>query len=1000
MTGRLLRAVRVQHRLFTFAVARLRHRRLLALLTVGGTAVTVAMLTLTLVLQTGVEDRTFTDALRGAGEPAIYIDTPIASDAVSLRRKLTDEIARDGFAVRSRAVVVAPGGSFMLLDDDVASDFALQGGRLPRPCTRDHCEWVRVYGVGSEGFYGGVATGPLDVPGVRTAEVGRVHQKRSVLPPGFFPDRVAVISGFALLRDRSLTIGRGGLLWSAPLSTIVKHPWDVDRAILRTTRLRSDLARSTSQAHIDAQFDQLRAAKDEATAAGRRLLVVSGAMIGVFLAFLIFVATRLRADADLLRERLLLANASRSQIRFLTLFEYAVATAAGAVFGIAIGEIAGAALASHVGAAGIDSSLHVLGSGRSWLYWTAAAAGSLAVFLLIAWLNNRGVKGRPLPLAEIAAVVAGAALVAGFLSGGLDANRLAHADAGVIGFVTLAPVLAVAVVAVIGARLFRPGLRAVGRATERLGTSTRLAALSVARRPGDAAVLVAFVGATLGLALFLDAYRATLSRSQHDQALYAAPMDFLVSEDLRSLIPVNSVPFERYPGSPKVRVMRSTGEIPQLAGGGFTLMGIPADKLARIDGWRSNFAAEGLHALSRRLRPTSDVAFRAVRLPSRGVLTFPIRTAGEPLDVTATLVSANGNFQDVPIGDTHSHVLRLVVPAGFRNGSLAGFSFQPGDTGLHEQQNAGELVDDVAVGSLRLGPVDWADFRQFRGVNGLDVRPSLHSVRIRYAVGTEATARLRMRQPTDGHFVNIAVSPELARAAGNRGVLPLDVLGTEVAARVVAVVRHFPTVHGNVVLADQQWIATALNANDPGPPFYNEVWIDARRPEHVAEALAAPPFRGMSVVNRSDVSETSQSATMVRGARDLFLVGSLAAIGLAILGLALAAASDVQARRWEILDLRGQGAEREWVGRFIRRRLVISCGFAAVVAGAAGALLLYGTVSLLRIAADFRQPDPPVRMVVPWLGIAVVALVIAAAGTLLVTTLVRSQVREIGQSRT
>jgi predicted lysophospholipase L1 biosynthesis ABC-type transport system permease subunit len=231
-------------------------------------------------------------------------------------------------------------------------------------------------------------------------------------------------------------------------------------------------------------------------------------------------------------------------------------------------------------------------------------------------------------------------------------------------------------------------------------------------------------------------------------------------------------------------------------------------------------------------------------------------------------------------------------------------------------------------------------------------------------------------------------------------VLPIDVLGTEVAARVVGVVRHFPTVHGNVVVADRQWVATALNANDPGPPFYNEIWLNAQHPQQVAQELGRRPFVGMKVDSRTSVTDESKAASLVRAARDLFLIGAIAAVALAVLGMALAATSDVRARRWEILDLRGQGADHQWIARFVRRRLVVSCAFAGVVGAVAGVALLFATVSLLRIAADFRQPDPPLRMSLPWIGIAGSALAVAAVATLLVTVLVRSQLREIGQSRT
>ena len=349
--GRLARLARVQYRLLTFALVRLRHRRSAALLATGGTAIALALVTMTLVLQSAVEDRAFADALRAAAQPGVVIGTPLTTNAVSSREKLTEQIARDGSAFQPSAGFVTPDKSLLFMEDDLGADFELDSGRLPRPCTRNRCEYVSTESSVVTGFIVGGAGGPLRVPGVRAVKVGVVHVKSSSLIPFLHNERVAVVSGFRLLQDHKLTVGQGGLSWSAPFSNIVRHPWDVDRSIERLTRLRSNLARITDPLFMDSQFDVLRAGRSDAATAGRRLLVVSGAMIGVFVAFLVLVATRLRADAELLRERLAIANASRAQVRFLTLFEYLVTTLAGMLIGVVVGEIAGAAFAEQIGRA-------------------------------------------------------------------------------------------------------------------------------------------------------------------------------------------------------------------------------------------------------------------------------------------------------------------------------------------------------------------------------------------------------------------------------------------------------------------------------------------------------------------------------------------------------------------------------------------------------------------------------------------------------------------------
>ena len=92
--------------------------------------------------------------------------------------------------------------------------------------------------------------------------------------------------------------------------------------------------------------------------------------------------------------------------------------------------------------------------------------------------------------------------------------------------------------AVVAARLLVPMLRALGRAGRRGPLPLRLAALSLSRNPGQATVTATFLVASLGLALFALAYRATLVQGQRDEASYAVPAPYMLDEDLLQLVPV------------------------------------------------------------------------------------------------------------------------------------------------------------------------------------------------------------------------------------------------------------------------------------------------------------------------------------------------------------------------------------------------------------------------------------------------------------------------------
>ena len=150
----------------------------------------------------------------------------------------------------------------------------------------------------------------------------------------------------------------------------------------------------------------------------------------------------------------------------------------------------------------------------------------------------------------------------------------------------LLPALVTFAAAVLVARLLRPSLRGVERLARGRSLGLRLASLSLARNPGYAVVATAFLVVSFGLALFAESYRATLVRGERDQAAHRVPLDYVVREDLRRLIPVqDAASLERFgelPGVEVAPVLRLTGGVGRLEGeSGITLLGLPPGVAAR-----------------------------------------------------------------------------------------------------------------------------------------------------------------------------------------------------------------------------------------------------------------------------------------------------------------------------------------------------------------------------------------------------------------------------------
>jgi hypothetical protein len=983
-------------RLLAVARARLAFRRAQTALAAGGAALAAALLALTLAMQAGVEDRTFaaSDVSSHPLSVSVPLDDQTRRGYRKIDRAVRRRLAAEGWTPIATALAVLPRNFLVAMGNPLERFLKADDGRLPRRCTPRLCEYVWVTLPATTGVARPALSQPPPIPGFRLRLVGTAHQTGAAP----LPVPALVTRGFGLLGSDEVAAG-GVLGWNVPLKEVVDHPWGLDRALRSAAAVRSDLGARLDRVEVDLPAGSLERAQARSAAAGRRLLIVAGALAAILLAYLLFVGARLRDDAHGTSERLTAVGARPWQIRTIAALELGGATLLGSVAGWLLGGAAAVWLISRLGVAGWPATAHALAAPRSLALGAAFVAVVTGLVFAAARMRPLVVGGRSIDVADVAALGAVATLAAGFAHGALDPARLAEEE-GSPALLLVAPALVGLVAAVVAARLVRPGLRALERLARRASPTLRLAALTVVRRPGEAAVLGAFVSVTLGLAVFLAVYRSTLDRSRRDELAYAAPTQFRVSEDLSSLVPVTSVPLRDLPGQTKLPVLRLSGEAPRPSGSlGFTLLGLPARSLPTLDGWRDDFSSLSPRAIAARLAARTDTSFRAIPLSRRG-LAVPMAASGDPVDVSATFVSATGTFQTVQVATTADRVLRLRPPAGMRAPRLVGLGFEPGGFRLRGNPQAGELRDIVAVGKIELGPAPGLDFRRFAGAGGITARLTGRTARLRFAVGTNEAARFAVRQPTDGHPVPVAVSPAIAAGAGRGGLLPLDVLGARVVTRVVAVVRHFPTTHGDVVLADRGTVATAIDAVSPGPPFYNEVWIDDPAPGRVAATLERSQFRVLDVTSRETLAAASTSSTIARAARLLLAAGALAGLALTLLGVALASTTELRRRRGELLDLEAQGMEPRALAAFVRLRILLVSCVGACVAVATGVVLSLLVVETVRVALGDARPDPPLVLDLDWPLLLGGCAGVVAAVALVADGVARLELRRLHGART
>jgi hypothetical protein len=879
--------------------------------------------------------------------------------------------------------------------DDLGRYVRLVSGRLPQPCRPSHCEVLRLQGKG-----------PIpSTSHLRLIEVGRAVLKSDApfapfvlpAPPTEMvaqavryhtpqPSPIVIANGVAGLSDNTeLQTFYRSYAWFVPLRAGDVHPWAVDAFRTKVQRLTAEIEASSDEFQVTAPTDELATAASSSTAAARRLLLLGGEGGALLLAFTILAAAALRRDITDARRRLVWFGARRWQVELHTLAESLSLAVAGTVVGWIVGGAVAAIVADRAGSPVAQVIEHGLLS-RGGLIGAAGVAVS-AGLLLYATVRAPAVHlGRlavtPLDAAALGAI---AVVLVGWARGSVDSQQLTGGS-GTSAFLLLVPALIVFAAAVVAARLLAPTLRALGRAGRRGPIALRLAAASLARNPGHAAIAATFLVASLGLALFAVTYRSTLLRGQEDEARYAVPASFVLTEDLSQLVPVlHGAPLAQYPGKP-TSVLRLSGNVP--SGTSFSFLGLPADQVTGVGGWRRDFAAKPLASLAAAITPKHSVALQTTTLPTGRRFTLPVTTRGDDIAVRAWFRSRLGDYQSVSLGRTNGSrevVLRGRIP--FVPATLAQLELDLVPSGLHGSANGGLGIQPSAKGELAFGPAR---------VNGTAVRHAFAGwigtggaggtrTHLGYIVTPDRTSVFRPQQPTDGAPLPVLATPRVIAEAGPHGIIPLQVEGEQIAARIVGTVRRFPSVDGDVVVADMTNAATILDTRSPGLGTTDELWVNvpAGREAAAAATLSQAPFTQLSVQSRADTLAELRADPLARGSL-LTLAGTAAvALLLALVGLLLSVVGDIRDDRGELFDLEAQGASPSTIRAHLRLRALLVASFGIVGGVGLGAILSSLVIALVSVTAAATRPQPPLRLMldVPLLALAA-ALYVLVAGLL------------------
>ena len=873
--------------------------------------------------------------------------------------------------------------------DDPGRWLHLTSGRLPRGCTPRRCEVVQAGGdrvtVVSENGVRLVVVGrmpgplPFDLASLSAAAHGK-----TTTPPVLVAGSVQELSTLPVF---SAIFRRYG--WTAPIDAEHLHDWQVPALLRRESTASQALERAGGAFGLGAPNTALEAAHSSAQVAARRLLLVGGGAAALLVGFVLLAAGGLRRDARAEFGRLERHGARAWQLRLEAAVEAGWVTGLGVLAGAALAAACIGFAARQAGVGATAALRHSLvtpgGIGLLLAVWVAATV----LLVVVERIDGDSARLGPVHALDLLAV---AAIAAALLAASRGSSTEASLAAGSDPLLALLPGLAAIAAGALVARLAGPLLRMAGRNARRGPVAVRLALVSLGRQGGRPALVVAFITAALGLAVFALSYRATLTTGEADQAAFAVPLDFTVTESSALVNPLDAAPLSRYRslarGAVAAPIIRMSAAVP---GPGTpvepALIGVPAAVLPDLR-WRGDYAAAAPAELARDLRTGPAPTLAGANLPpTASAVSLAAASHGRAVELQLAVERPNGTFGVIELGQTgEGGVLRAPVPEVDRGARVVGLQIglRPADAQALAHAGIEGGLTIVARGDVDLGELraDGASVTAFRGWIARGTATRTAGGVVHYELDGRTDGLVRPVQPSDRAPVAVFASRDVAAAAGPGGRLHLALpSGHSITARVIAVGTRFPTAPSSFVVADEAALSVAVNADTPGTAAPSEVWLGTP-PAAVARAasgLRRPPFSDLAVQSRASLHSESASRPLARGILVVLEGGAVLSVLLAAAGLVLIAVADLTDERPHLDDLEAMGVPP----RTLRAHLVLRA-IVLAVAGAVGGIVLGATLSaavvdVVQLGAGTSAAVPPLRTAVPAGAVALALAVFALA---------------------
>src|SRR5207248_3371768 len=104
-----------------------------------------------------------------------------------------------------------------------------------------------------------------------------------------------------------------------------------------------------------------------------------------------------------------------------------------------------------------------------------------------------------------------------------------------------------------------------------------------------------------------------------------------------------------------------------------TVLGVPADAVAAVRNWRTDFASVSQRGAAAAIGPPAEPVLQGADLPAGArAVSLAVTTRGRPVTLSLALAQRSGGFDHVDLGDTARGrtVLRAALPSADRGGRV------------------------------------------------------------------------------------------------------------------------------------------------------------------------------------------------------------------------------------------------------------------------------------------------------------------------------------------